>query len=454
MKFLLPALFLCCCPAALVQAATPSQAWTEIVRIDPAHPHHFIGDDGRRLFLFNKTAWYYFSAVHPEITLDRATRLGANVIRAHLEGRIYFSELGFDAWPWGGTREHPDYTSFNDAYWDKVEVRLRQAAARGIGINLTLFQSLHLPDTPESFALMQPYLERVIARLAPHRNIFCWEIHNEWARNPKFQDAVGRFLKARDPQHRPVISSEGTTDNPLWPDSPWMDLALVHHCTGSTPQYDLRDWYLGIAQNLRVHGKPAFNNETGREVRHQNDDPDHRRKQLWISAAAGGYTTWHSGDGCEGIDDASYVAPGEQFVRPFVRWWSEQEYWRVDPVHTVMQLAETIRYAMNSCRPCSRRQAETLCSGTCLLGAKRFRVDQGRIQLRLPDGDIALSFSVPPTRRPWVTPVKVDAPGLRRQVAVALPSFCRRPGRAYHADRDEGEDAHSRHEMSEAIRVV
>jgi hypothetical protein len=36
------------------------------------------------------------------------------------------------------------------------------------------------------------------------------------------------------------------------------------------------------------YGKPAFNNETGREVRHRNDDPIHRRKQMWIAAAAGG----------------------------------------------------------------------------------------------------------------------------------------------------------------------
>jgi hypothetical protein len=179
----------------------------------------------------------------------------------------------------------------------------------------------------------------VIQRLARHPNIFCWEVHNEHIANPGFQAEVGRFLKKHDPQHRPVISSDGTTDYPLWPHADWMDLAVVHHCTGNQRAYDLRDWYLAIARNIRVFGKPAFNNETGREKRHQNDDPVHRRKQLWLAAAAGGYTTWHSWDGCEGIDDAAYHAPGEEFVRPFVDWWSSQQYWRVDPAFSVAQLA-------------------------------------------------------------------------------------------------------------------
>jgi hypothetical protein len=83
--------------AAAGRGATPP-AWTDVVRIDPAHPHHFIRADGTHLFLFNKTAWHYFSAAKPEITLDRATALGATVIRVQLEGAIY-PEMGFDAWP-------------------------------------------------------------------------------------------------------------------------------------------------------------------------------------------------------------------------------------------------------------------------------------------------------------------------------------------------------------------
>jgi hypothetical protein len=80
MRLLLSALCLCSGSAALTRAATPSQVWTQLVRNDPAHPDHFVREDGSHLFLFNKTAWHYFSAVHPAITLDRAARLEAGAL--------------------------------------------------------------------------------------------------------------------------------------------------------------------------------------------------------------------------------------------------------------------------------------------------------------------------------------------------------------------------------------
>lgn len=420
-------IFLAVLGASSAQAVEPafvsSQPWGQIYSIDPAYPHHFQREDGRRLFLFNKTAWHYFSAKDPQISLNRAHALGANVIRVALEGKYYFDVLGFDAWPWGGTREKPDYTSFNEPYWDRVEERIKLAAAQGIGINLTLFNALQLPDSPESFAKMRPYLERVMSRLAKHPNIFCWEVYNEYARNPGFQANVGEFLKHKDPAHRPVISSNGTTDYPLWPNAPWMDMATIHHCTGSTPQYDLRDWYAAIARNLRVYGKPAFNNETGRERQHRNDDPVHRRKQLWIAAASGGYTTWHSWDGCEGIDDASYVAPGQEFVAPYVQWWSAQQFWRVDPDFTSVQVPAddprrdelvTVTLASSS-RELILAYLFARTSGTT--------VPDGRLLLRLPNGDYQVEFFRPAHGVPVGKAIIHVSRGLRTQDPLTLPAF-------------------------------
>lgn len=407
---------------AAVRAATP-EAWKEPYRIDPAHPHHFVRADGRHLFLFNKTAWLYFAARDPQVTLDRARALGTTVIRVGLECNYYFDTAGLDAWPWGGTRAQPDFATFDEAYWDRVDARLRLAAAQGIGCNLTLFTALKPPDEPGSFARLRPYLERIIARLAGHPNIFCWEVHNEWVENPGFQRQVGAFLQQRDPHRRPVISSPGTVDFPLWPHEPWMDLALVHHCTGNQPQYDLRDWYLAIARNLRVHGKPAFNNETGREHRHRNDDPVHRRKQLWLATAAGGYTTWHSGDGCEGIDDRAYVAPGQAFVAPFARWWSAQEFWRVNPDFTAVQLSgddprrdELVPVALLAPeRDLILAYLFTRRGGT--------HIADGNLRLRLPHGDYRVEFFTPATGAPLGPPATHVSRGLRSPVALPLPAF-------------------------------
>jgi hypothetical protein len=72
----------------------------------------------------------------------------------------------------------------------------------------------------------------------------------------------------------------------------------------------------GGGAQYALHGKPAFNNETGREKRHRNDDGVHRRKQGWLWNAHGAFWTWHSWEGCEGIDDAAYRGPGAEFNKP------------------------------------------------------------------------------------------------------------------------------------------
>jgi len=409
--------------AEVESSSGPAAKWTQFVHIDPAYPHHFVREDGSHPFIFNKTAWQYFACQDPQNTLDRAYSLGANVIRVALEGDYYSEIIGYDAWPWGGTRKNPDFTTFNKEYWERVDRRIALAAEQGVGINLTLFTSLCLPDEPASFEMMRPYLDRVIARLAGHPNIFCWEVHNEYAKNPRFQQAVAEFVKANDPHQRPVVSSNGTTDYPLWPNAAWMDMAVVHVCTGNQPQYDLRDWYLAIARNLRVYGKPAYNNETGREVRHKNDDPVHRRKQLWLAAAAGGYTTWHSYDGCDGIDNTTYVAPGQEFAAAFAHWWATKQFWRVDPDFTAVQIApedsfrdELVPVALAS----SSRETVLAYLFTRKTGTP---VANGHVLLRLPEGEYRVEFFDPATGNECGASLTHVSPGLRAVPSLSLPPF-------------------------------
>src|ERR1019366_7422451 len=139
-----------------------------------------------------------------------------------------------------------------------------------------------------------------IRRLSKYSNIMAWEIANEYIGNEAFQEVAGEYMHTNDPWHRPVCTSDGTDDNAVWPLKPWMDLALVHTCTSSTPRDDLQYWYLALAHNTRSWGKPAWANETGREIRHKNDDGVNRRKQAWIWGAAGDYWEWHSWGGLEG----------------------------------------------------------------------------------------------------------------------------------------------------------
>jgi len=107
-----------------------------------------------------------------------------------------------------------------------------------------------------------------------------------------------------------------------------MDIAINHSCTGDD---QLNARYHAVATRIHSYGKPAWCDETGREVRHGNNSGVHRRKQYWTWNICGDYWSYHSWEGCEGIEDLSYNGPGSpylQFIRPF---WEQTEWWKMQP---------------------------------------------------------------------------------------------------------------------------
>ena len=389
--------------------------WTSPFRVDPDHPHHLVNREGEHLFVVNKTAWAYFGCKDPSALLHRARDIGANVLRVALEGAPYWNKLGIELWPWAGTREEPDWTAFNEGYWDEVEERVRMAGRMSIGLDLVLYMRLH--PTAQDIPRQRPYWDEVLRRLGRYANILTWEIQNEYTANEAFQDAVGAYFKAHDPNRRPVCSSAGTTDDALWPQKPWMDLAINHTCTSSTDRHDLRHWYLALARNARAHGKPAFCNESGREGRHQNDDGVHRRKQGWLWCASGGFWTWHSWDGCEGIDDVTYHAPGEEYVLPMSWLFQCLPFWRLAPNHTAISVRDPHLIAAVLAEPDRSLIIGYVCapeSGATVAGAQAW--------LRLPDGEYRIAF-VSPADLATHEVRSHESPGLRQECAIALPTF-------------------------------
>jgi hypothetical protein len=387
--------------------------WQSVYRVDPAYPHHLVNVEGRHLFILNKTAWAYFGCKDPKGVLERARDQGINVIRVALEGQPYFPVLKLDLWPWGGTRKAPDWSKFNAAYWDEVERRTALAKEFGIGLDVVLYFTLK-PEMEEA-ARHRAYWKQAIARLGRHTNVLTWEIANEYLQNESFQDAAGQFLTSSDPQRRPVCTSDGTTDDAAWPHKRWMNLAIVHTCTGSGGDWTLRDWYLRVARNTRSHGKPAFNNETGREQRHKNDDPIHRRKQSWVWCCAGGFWTWHSWEGCEGIDDAGYRMAGGEYLQPLRSYFESMPFWRMDPNETVVTTSTLV--ASTLCEPGRERVVSYLCteeSGS--------RISGQHATLRLPSGEYTVAF-LRPSDASRVGQLKLNSEGLKKPHRIALPDF-------------------------------
>lgn len=398
--------------APLVTFAAP---WTSPFRVDHACPHQLVNSEGEHLFILNKTAWAYFGCKDPVGVLERARAQGVNVIRVALEGRPYWEQLGIELWPWGGTRERPEWSRFNEPYWVEVERRTRLAGDRGIGLDVVLTMALH-PEAAE-VPTQRPYWEETLRRLGRYANVLTWEIANEFTANEAFQDQAGAFFKAHDPQGRPVCTSDGTTDDAVWPQKPWMDMAINHSCTSSTPRHPLREWYLAVARSTRAHGKPAWCNESGREKRHGNDDPVHRRKQGWLWCAAGNFWTHHSWEGCEGIDDAAYRGPGQEFLRPMAAFFRALPFWRLDPNFTVVTPGDP-RLVDATLADANRSLALTyLCTPESGASA-----GPTTARLRLPKGEYEVACLEPATTK-GVTTRQVNCEGAHAPAEVTLPPF-------------------------------
>jgi hypothetical protein len=395
--------------ASLVKFPAP---WTSPFRVDQQRPYQLVNREGEHLFVLNKTAWAYFGCDDPAGVLDRARSQNVNVLRVALEGSPYFEHLGIQLWPYGGTREKPDWGTFNAEYWNQVEQRVRLAGEKGIGLDIVLYMQLH--PQREDIDQQRPYWAETLRRLGKFANVLTWEIANEYVRNEEFQDAAGTYLKANDPWQRPVCTSDGTTDDAIWPDKPWVDLAINHTCTSSTSRHDLRDWYLALARNTRSHGKPSFSNETGREKRHRNDDGVHRRKQGWLWCAAGGFWTWHSWDGCEGINDLAYRAPGEDFLKPLATCFQSIQFWRMDPNYTAC-VAEDPELVQATLATPDRSQ---VLAYFCAKPTGK-NVSAGKARLSLPEGEYQIRFLKPADG----TIIEKRQHHPKDQNPIALPAF-------------------------------
>ncbi len=398
-----------------IKPVTFASPWTSVFRVDPHYPYHLVNNEGGHLLILNKTAWAYFACNDPEGVLQRAKKQGVNVIRVCLEGAPYYDYLKMDCWPWGGKRENPDFAKFNTTYWDEVERRIRLAGNYGIGIDLNLYFTIR--KGVEKLPHQQKYWEYTLKRLSKYANILTWEIMNEYLGSECFQDSAGWYFVKNDPFQRPVITSDGTNEDAAWPDKPWMGMAIVHTCTGSTPAHGLHDWYLAVARNARSHGKPAWNNESGREVRHKNDDPVHRRKQAWIWYSAGCHWTWHSWEGCEGIDDPEYKGPGQEFMRPVTDFFRALPFWKMNPNFTILQVRSPDFFAVNMAQPDRRINMSYLCThltGKSITGAVA--------KIRLPNGVYQISF-IDAVSLKVISTTEVESNNLGRQYDLQIPDF-------------------------------
>jgi len=298
------------------------------IRVDPDYPNHFMYDNGGHPFICSKTAWVIGDSDNWQGFLDKMIPRKENCIRFGIETDYYHSTIGKDVWPWGGSRSNPVLSRFNPAVWHKLESIITYADERGILSEPVIFCTMRRDNPMSPDPDMELYCDYLLARLSAYTSVITWQLYNEYASAKSYQAYIAQYLREHDPYNHLICSSAGTTNDALWPTEPWMDIAINHSCTDDT---QLNSRYHAIATRIHGYGKPAWCDETGRENRHGNNSGVHRRKQYWTWNICGDYWSYHSWEGCEGIEDLSYNGPGSQFLQFIRPFWEQTEWWRMQP---------------------------------------------------------------------------------------------------------------------------
>ncbi len=331
-------------PAALVLcwtmgavAATPAGK----LEICPRHPYYFrdgdrhvvlVGVSDRSLFVLWESrkgfSWrkYLDDLAGHHLNYVRQDVCSWGELRAAVDYPAQFSR---PAWPFARTgpgkavdgRPRFDLTRFDASYFDdRVRPFLREAARRGIYVELTLFEgfgtegrfaeSLYAEannvnrlglrprqatsdaalDHPRLMAIQHAYVDKVLAETAAFGNVI-YEIANETGGRRWVAHLIDYIH--HHPTHPGRLVSAGEQTTSFDPRKGANDV-VVKHRGGGGPYATGADVGSHHAALLRFRvGKPVSHNEYFLFANRSTDDVNFPRKMMWADFAAGGHSNFY-----------------------------------------------------------------------------------------------------------------------------------------------------------------
>ena len=279
------------------------------LRQDPAHPYHMVHASGEPFYLLGNTTYNAVATYRQDkagllAVLDYYAARRFNWNRFFLQ-QTTWPTLGGVVWPWGGTPEAPDFSTFSLETFRDAEAVIQEMARRGMIASVIL---LHPHDESlrsagrDVMRVAKELIRYAVARLGAYWNVV-WNVANEWQRATTFayddMDELGAYLDAIDPYRRLTACHHyGRFE---FYDKAWTDISSLQH---RGPPHVINQWMI---QN-RHFSKPVINEEYGYEGDNHAppNDPDSVRHDHWAIAMAGGYGTY--GDKTKGPKVAVYFS--------------------------------------------------------------------------------------------------------------------------------------------------
>ncbi len=354
-----------------------------LVRVDPAHPFHFIREGTGRHWFWNGTTTYQILAWDDATiaqSVDRLARLGVNRLRVAICGRTKdgtrwneplvrpTDNFAFKMEPWVAARpdnqEDPgfDVTRFNVAFFQKAERLLRRARERDVIVSVIFnVDGADRGVDPFGKARMggedeRRYYRYVAARFGAFANVM-WDVANEYHlfRDEAWVSRMGAFPKECDPYDH-LASVHGHGKFPFRAE-PWADFAMFQ----SWDEHGGYRFMLNNRHEQLAAGRPMpqVNEEYGYEDHYPypwgqarlwpSRTADTRRRLAWEMTMAGGYQTtgerantgtgagldtgggWINGRG----DDTMTMLIGYGHLRRFFEGF---DWWKLEPRSDLLRL--------------------------------------------------------------------------------------------------------------------
>ncbi len=335
-----------------------------VLRVDPAHPHHFIFEDGARFFMQGYEYDWLWALDHDQPALPTVNRT-LNLIARHGFNYVILNTYAYDTnwrkgktgpddygpppiYPWAGSNDAPDHSRMNVAYWQHYDRVLTALLERGMQAHLLIKVNNKAVKWPTHGSAEEKLFFRwLLARYSAYPNIiwdFAKEAHNE--KDLAYKQGWLKFIRATDPyRHLTTVHDDDVANDSGAYDALTDFRADQHHGDekGNTQgknanhtggnyekiltQRQRRAWPVANVESDYECGPGGVTDKTYPKAM----TAEATAATLWDIAMAGGYTayyyTYTAWDVIRPFDEPK----GYTYMKNFGEFWRATEYWKLEP---------------------------------------------------------------------------------------------------------------------------
>ncbi|MBM3744538.1 MAG: DUF4038 domain-containing protein [Acidobacteria bacterium] len=319
------------------------------LRVDPAHPHHFVYEDGTRYFLLGYEAdwlWGVDMKDPQRKSMRRLIDLMASRGFNHVMVNIYAHDTGWspekkhqwdygppEMYPWEGTNDQPDHSRLSPRFFQLYDGMMEALRDKGIVAHIMLKVYNKRVRWPEKWSAdEEKYFRYVVARYQAFCNVvwdFSKESYNE--KDDLLQSQLLDLVRSLDAYRH--LTTAHDDDSYEW------DPQLSRNIDFRTDQQHT-DWAEMIAFDRARRPYPVLNSEFAYE-RGVDDLPSYRVQHDWeeqlrrayLVYFAGGYGVYYYHNTAWDVVKPDPEPPGMQRFQLLKDTLSALPYWRMEPMN-------------------------------------------------------------------------------------------------------------------------